>query len=574
MRGADVLLEVLRAEGVTKIFGNPGTTELPLIDALARYPEIEYVLALQEASAVAMADGYAQVTRRPAFVNLHTAGGLGHGMGNILNAVASCTPLVVTAGQQDQRHRVTYPLLGANLTAMASSVAKWTHEVTDISEIPIVVRRAFQDAMAAPRGIVFLSLPMDVMDQVGLVDPGRRSLIERSILPPEVTELADLVASYEPGRLALLAGDDVVAGDSTAEVIALAETLGTPVFGSSWPAVNSFPPAHPLWMGNLPTKASEIAERLSKFDAIFALGGKSLITILYTEGPVVPENVEIIHLSSNPLDLGRTYYTRLGVTGDIAVTLSRLLQVLEVKLPSNREKVARVISSAQKRRACELTESRAHVEARYKELPIPPMVAAYEMMRAIPPETLIVDEALSATKYVRMFHRSGRAGDYRFFRGGGLGWGMPAAVGCCLGLGRKTTVCVMGDGAAMYSPQALWSAANQKLPIVFVIMNNREYNVLKNFMREQKHYISAQTRRFIGMDLTSPPIDYVSLAQSMGLKGTRIESASMIADAVAAAIKCAEPALIEIAIGCEDSRVTDRATMQASLRAEVGEYAY
>jgi benzoylformate decarboxylase len=552
MRGADVLLEVLRGEGVTKIFGNPGTTELPLIDALARYPEIDYVLALQEASAVAMADGYAQVTRRPAFVNLHTAGGLGHGMGNILNAVASCTPLVITAGQQDQRHRVTYPLLGANLTAMATSVAKWTHEVTDIAEIPIVVRRAFQDAMAAPRGIVFLSLPMDVMDQVGLVDPGRRSLIDRCILPPEVTELAELVSSYEPGRLALLAGDDVVAGDSAAEVVALAEALGAPVFGSSWPAVNSFPPTHPLWMGNLPTKASEIAERLSQFDAIFALGGKSLITILYTAGPVVPEDVEIIHLSPNPLDLGRTYYTRLGITGDIAVTVARLLQVLEPNSQRKRDKVAHVIASAQERRARGLTESRAQVEARYNELPIPPMVAAYEMMRAIPPETLIVDEALAVTKYVRMFHQSGRAGDYRFFRGGGLGWGMPAAVGCSLGLGRKATVCVMGDGAAMYSPQALWSAANQKLPIVFVIMNNREYNVLKNFMREQPHFVSAQTGRFIGMDLTSPTVDYVALAQSMGVRGVRVESAAKIAEAVAEAIERAEPALIEIAIGCQD----------------------
>jgi benzoylformate decarboxylase len=549
MRGADIVLDVLRSEGVTKIFGNPGTTELPLIDALANYPDIEYVLALQEASAVAMADGYAQVTRRPAFVNLHTAGGLGHGMGNILNAVASSTPLVITAGQQDQRHKITYPLLAADLTGLASSVAKWTHEVTDIAELPIVLRRAFQDAMAAPRGIVFVSLPMDVMDQVGLIDPGKRSFIERAVTAPDVTDLAALVASYKPGRLALLAGDEVIASDSAAEVVALAEVLGAPVFGSSWPAVNSFPPGHPLWMGNLPTKAAEIADCLSGFDAVFALGGKSLITVLYMEGPVVPESVDILQLSPNALDLGRTYYTRLGVTGDLAVTVARLIQALEPLLASTKAVRSEMITRARERRAMEHAANLAQVESLRGQSPIAPMVAAFEMMKAIPPGTLMVDESLATMKYVRMFYQTMQAGEYRFFRGGGLGWGMPAAVGCSLGLGGKPTVCVLGDGAAMYSPQALWTAVNQRLPIVYVIMNNREYNILKNFMREQTHYLSAQSGRFVAMDLTSPAIDYVALAQSMGVKGIRIEDASLIGDAVAAAIARAEPYLIEIAIG-------------------------
>ena len=316
MRGADVVLEVLRSEGVTKIFGNPGTTELPLIDALARYPDIEYVLALQEATAVAMADGYAQTTRRPAFVNLHTAGGLGHGMGNILNALSSSTPLVITAGQQDRRHRVTDPLLAANLTGLASSFAKWTHEVSHIAELPIVLRRAFHDSLAAPRGIVFISLPMDVLDEVGLVD-AESSQIQRSVTPPKVGDLAALLASFEPGRLALLAGDEVVAGNASAEVVELAEMLGAPVFGSSWPAVNSFPPGHALWKGNLPTRATEIAAWLEGYDALFALGGKALITILYSEGSALPERLDLIHLSPNSQDLGRTYCTRLGVTGDL-----------------------------------------------------------------------------------------------------------------------------------------------------------------------------------------------------------------------------------------------------------------
>src|SRR5436305_993176 len=175
-RGAGVLLEILQSEGVEYIFGNPGTTELPLIDALLEAPDIRYILALQEASAVAMADGYAQAARKPGFINLHTAGGLGHGMGNLLNASVSQTPLVVTAGQQDSRHTITDPLLFGDLVTIARPAVKWAHEVAHADQLPVLVRRAFNDAKAVPTGPVFLSLPMDVMEEmcsVGIDEPSR-----------------------------------------------------------------------------------------------------------------------------------------------------------------------------------------------------------------------------------------------------------------------------------------------------------------------------------------------------------------------------------------------------------------
>ena len=173
-RGAELLLEILVSEGVEYIFGNPGTTELPLMDALLRTPHLKYILALQEASAVAMADGYAQASGRPGFLNLHTAGGLGHGMGNLLNAAIAQTPLVITAGQQDLRHAVTDPLLFDDLVRIATPTVKWAREVTSAEQLPILVRRAFHDASAAPSGPVFLSLPMDVMEQVTGVGIGER----------------------------------------------------------------------------------------------------------------------------------------------------------------------------------------------------------------------------------------------------------------------------------------------------------------------------------------------------------------------------------------------------------------
>ncbi len=327
-RGADLLLEILRSEGVEYIFGNPGTTELPLMDALLGTPAIRYILALQEASAVAMADGYAQAARRPGFLNLHTAGGLGHGMGNLLNASVSQTPLVVTAGQQDSRHTITDPLLFGDLLQIARPAVKWAHEVAHADQLPVLVRRAFHDANAAPTGPVFLSLPMDVMEEMSAVGIEERSVIDRRPVAGSLDLLAEQLAAIPPGRLLIIAGDEVHASDAAAEVVALAETLGAPVYGSSWPSRIPFPTAHPLWCGNMPTKATEIAAKLADYDALFALGGKSLITILYTEGPAVPPGCTVLQMSSDVRDLGRTYMTPLSVVGDIKASLQALAPLL------------------------------------------------------------------------------------------------------------------------------------------------------------------------------------------------------------------------------------------------------
>src|SRR5580658_6811564 len=206
-RGATVLLEILRSEGVEFIFGNPGTTELPLMDALLATPDIHYVLGLQEASVVAMADGYAQASRKPGFINLHTAGGLGHGLGNLLNASVSQTPLVVTAGQQDSRHTITDPLLFGDLVAIARPAVKWAHEVAHADQLPVLVRRAFHDAQAAPTGPVFLSLPMDVMEELSSVGIGESSTIDRRPIAGSLQTLAAYLTGIAPGRLLIIAGD-------------------------------------------------------------------------------------------------------------------------------------------------------------------------------------------------------------------------------------------------------------------------------------------------------------------------------------------------------------------------------
>lgn len=550
-RGAELLLEILVSEGVEYIFGNPGTTELPLMDALQRTPHLKYILALQEASAVAMADGYVQAARRPGFLNLHTAGGLGHGMGNLLNAAIAQTPLVITAGQQDLRHAVADPLLFDDLVRIATPTVKWAREVTAAEQLPVLVRRAFHDASAAPSGPVFLSLPMDVMEEMSGVGIGEPSVIDREAIAGSLPKLAAYLGALKPGRLAIIAGDEIHASDAAAEVVRIAELLGAPVYGSSWPSRIPFPTSHPLWAGNLPTVASKIAEILSDYDAIFALGGKSLITILYSEGPAVPKGCDVFQLSSDVRDLGRTYVTKLSVVGHIQASLRALLPHIERVVEPNASAYEECNRQARLRQCMRRDALSERVDRQFGEAVTTPLVAACEAVRAIGPDVAIVDEAIATSSHVRGFLDSDSPRQYSFLRGGALGWGMPAAVGCSLGLGRQPVACLVGDGAALYSPQALWTAAHERLPVTFIVMNNREYNVLKNFMRSQPNYVSARTGRFIAMEIDEPAVDYVALARSFGVSARRIERAGEIAPAVEAAIASERPHLLDIAIRAE-----------------------
>ena len=277
-------------------------------------------------------------------------------------------------------------------------------------------------------------------------------------------------------------------------------------------------------------------------------GGKSLITILYTEGSAVPPGCAIFQMSADVRDLGRTYETPLSVVGDIKASLQAMAPLLEAATALKAaayEALRREARQVQQRR---LEKMALMADAQMGAPVTTPLVAAREVVLAIGPEIPIVDEAIATSVQVRGFLHSMSPRQYSFLRGGGLGWGMPAAVGCSLGLGRQPVVCLVGDGAALYSPQALWTAAHQNLPVTFIVMNNREYNVLKNFMKGQSDYVSARSNRFIAMDIEKPVIDYLALARSMGVRASRIEKATDIASAVEAAIASGTPNLIEIVI--------------------------
>ena len=377
---------------------------------------------------------------------------------------------------------------------------------------------------------------------------GETSTIDQRAVAGSLDRLAERLAAIAPGRLALIAGDEIDASDASAQMVALADLLAAPVYGSSWPAHIPFPTAHPLWAGNLPTRADAIADILGRYDAVFALGGKSLITVLYSEVSAVPPGVQVFQLSADVRDLGRTYATALSTVGDIRASLDALLPLLGPRLADRADAFEHLRSQAVTARAGRRARLAAAADAAFEDPVIAPLVAAREVARAVGAETTIVDEAPATLTHLRTFLDSPSAHQYAAMRGGVLGWGMPAAVGFSLGLDRAPVVCVVGDGAAMYSPQALWTAAHERLPVTFVVINNAEYNILKNFMKGQAHYASVRANRFIAMDLTDPRIDFLALAASMGVPGRRVTAAADIAPAIEAGIRSGCANLVEVVV--------------------------
>ncbi len=541
----DVLLEVLRTEGVTHIFGNPGSTELPLIDALADADDLHYVLGLQEATVLGMADGYAQASGRPAFVNLHTSAGLGNAIGNLTNARANRSPLVVTAGQQDLRHLHHDPLLSGPLVELAGGAVKWGHEVRTAAELGTVLRRAFSDAAAPPAGPVFVALPMDLLDEDVTSGAPPPSTIHPIGTAAALEELAELLTDVPVGRIGLVLGDAVAASGAVSAAVGLAEALGAPVHGAPLHGQGVFPPAHPLWQGMLNPAADAIAGVLGRYDRVLLVGEQAFMVYPYTPGPAVPPNVELLHLSPDAGQLGRAWPVRLGLAGDPRTSLEALLPLVRARADS--AAAADALASAQEQRTADIERLETSAAERYGAAPMHPMAAAHALVRAVPPDTFVVDEAITTGVYVRGFHHWTEPGRYFFCTGGGLGWGMPAACGVSLAHGRAPVLCVVGDGSAMYSPQALWTAAAEQLPVVFAVVNNRQYKILKGYLAGRGGP-AATTGRFVGMDLDDPPVDYVALATSMAVAATRVDHAGDVGDVVRAALASGRPHLVELPI--------------------------
>uniref|UniRef100_UPI000670FEC4 thiamine pyrophosphate-binding protein n=1 Tax=Kitasatospora sp. MY 5-36 TaxID=1678027 RepID=UPI000670FEC4 len=338
MRPVEAMLEILRAEGVTTVFGNPGTSELPFTDALSAAGDIDYVLGAHEGSVVAMADGYARATGRTAFVSLHIAAGLANGLVGLLNASRSRTPMVVTAGQQDRRHLAFDPMLSGDLIGLASAAVKQTFDVQHAHDLPLMLTRAFAAARRAPAGPVFLSIPMDLLtEDVDVEVPGRSTLAPQGPAT-ELAAAAGLLAAAE--RPALVAGDAVGRDGAVAELTALAEALGAVTYHQPMNDNLDFPTSHPLYGGMLGATHAAIRETLAAHDTVLIVGTHAFMAHHYTPGSPIPETTTVLQLDADAAELGRNFGVRLGLHGALRPSLAALAEQLAGRVPRAAERTA------------------------------------------------------------------------------------------------------------------------------------------------------------------------------------------------------------------------------------------
>jgi benzoylformate decarboxylase len=548
MSGKRAFLELLKQEGVEIIFGNPGTTELPLMDALAVETGLRYVLGLQEASVLAMADGYAQASGKLAFANLHVTPGLGNAMGMLYDAQKSGTPILVTAGQHDQSFNFSEPILWADLPEIARPLVKWSAEVRRLADLPRAVHRAVKTALAPPTGPVFLSLPADVLNEEGELELGAPTRVAPRLRGDReaVEQAATLIAKAE--RPLIIAGDAVAQSRALPELVALAELIGAGVFAEGIPNTASFPTSHPLFRGTFVRLAPAIRQVLAQHDLLLSVGGDLFTMSLPSDVEPVPEGMAIIHLDTDPWELGKNYAAQVAILGDPKATLPELTARVAEQMSAPRQAQARTrLEQTSREVAAQLDTLKAKARADTDKKPIQPLALHHAIAELLPANAVVVDESISSSAGLRRFLKSEDAQSFFGLRGGGIGWGLPAAIGIKLALPDRPVVALVGDGSAMYTCQALWTAAHDHVPVTFIILNNASYRILKQRTNAMKAH-AAQTDNFVGMDLVAPRIDYVGLARSLGVQAERADTVAGVCALLKKSLAGKEPMLIDAEI--------------------------
>lgn len=515
--------DLFRKLGMTTIFGNPGSTELPM---LADYPDdFKYVLGLQEAAVVGMADGHAQVTGKPTLVNLHTAPGLGNAVGAIFNAQANHSPVVITVGQQ-VRAQVT---MQANLTnrdaiRVPDPYVKYSYEPARAEDVPLALAHAIHLASLPPMGPVMVSIPMDDWD-VEMDATEAAHVIDRAVVgrsgadPAAVEELAARIkAAKNP---VLVAGPDIDAAGAWDDAIALAESQNLSVWAS--PATGGgrlgFPESHPHWRGVLPPAIQPIGETLKDHDLVLVVGSSVFPYYPYLPGPLLGENTELVQITSDPDEAARAPMGN-AIVADVKLTLAALNGALgETDRP-----------------AIEAWPGPVRME---ETDPLNPSTVMNTLKQVIPDDAVIVLEAPTSTMALRNQLRISKPNSYFFGAGGGLGFGLSSAVGIQYAEDRPV-VCVLGEGSVQYAVTAFWTAAAYDIPVTFLVLRNEEYGILKWFADVE------QVTGVPGLDL--PALETVKIASGYGIESVSVSSAEEVEAALKEAIADPKPRLVEVPV--------------------------
>jgi benzoylformate decarboxylase len=519
----EVAFELFRERGMTTIFGNPGSTELPM---LAEFPDdFRYVLGLQEAVAVGMADGYAQASGLPTHVNLHTAPGVGNGMGAIFNAQANHSPLVVTAGQQVRAHiTMQANLTNRDATRVVHPFVKWSFEPPRAQDVPHALARAIHAASLPPKGPAFVSLPMDDWNEEA--DPESSHVVARTAEPrsaPDPDAVRSLAKRLEEASSpVLVAGPDIDAAGAWDDAVAFAERQKLPVFASPAPGGGriGFPEGHPLFQGVLPPAIGPVTETLKGRDLILVVGSSVFPYYPYIPGPLLPDGAALVAITSDPDEAARAPMGDV-ILADVGLALKALLGE---------------VGEANRTEPDPLPEPTGGDETD----PLTPTMVNRTLGDVFPDDGIVVLESPSSTLSLRNQLRLSRPGSYYFGAGGGLGFGLAAAIGVQLAQPDRPVVCVLGEGSAQYAIAGFWTAAAYDVPVTFLVLRNEEYAILKWFADIE------EVKGAPGLDL--PKLEVGKVAQAYGVSSQVVSGREELQEALKTAIASDKPELVEVPV--------------------------
>jgi benzoylformate decarboxylase len=513
----DATLDLLRAFGIRKVFGNPGSTELPL---LSDWPDdIDYVLGLQEASVVGMADGYAQATRNAGFVNLHSAAGVGNALGNIYTAHRNQTPLVITAGQQA---RSILPLQAFLYAERASEFprpyVKYSVEPARAEDVPAAIARAYYVAMQPPCGPTFVSVPID--DWTHPAQPIAARAVSRELGPDKDAMQALVAALSASKKPALVVGPGVDRAAAVGLMVEVAERTKAAVWVSPFSARCSFPERHPQFAGFLHASPAQLSDALREHDLVVVIGAPVFTFHVEGHASIFDGDTTIFQITDDPTAAAVTP-TGSSIVATMKPALAKLLELLPATKRAN-------------------PASRSLPAAPDAADPIPAAYLMHALSETMPRSAALVEEAPSHRPTMQTLLPMPGQDSFYTMASGGLGHGLPASVGVALGNPDRHTVCLIGDGSAMYSIQALWTAAQRKLPLTVIVINNSGYGAMRSFSQVM------QVRNVPGLDL--PGLDFVKLAQGMGCAAVRVTKSAELAPALKRAFADSGTSLIEVIV--------------------------
>ena len=543
--GRSAFLALLKDEGITHLFGNPGTTELPIMHALKDHPDLTYVMAMQESLVVAIADGYSRASGRLVACNVHVAPGLGNAMGSLFNAKFTGTPMILTAGQQEQGHGLMEPVLYGPLVQMAEPLVKWAVEVTRLEDLPRIVRRAAKIATTPPTGPVFISLPGDILNSEAGIELGRSTRVDTRVRPSDELLQALTQRILRAQRPVIVAGDEIVKSDALAEAAQLAETLGAPAYQCSTPYGVHFLSENPCFLGALSRLQKQVREVLSPYDLMIVLGADPLRMSVHSVVDPLPDGLSIVQVGLVDWDLAKNYGTEIALKADVKETLRALVPALKSAGGAALETRAKngIAELAEKNWSAKRKAAVEQISRAASKCPIDPDWLALQLVESMPDNAILVDEGLTSSRQVLTLRPHRDRYGYHALASGGIGWGLPASVGVSLANPERPVVCFSGDGSAMYSIQALWTAAHHKLPLSVVIVNNGGYRIIK-----QRLLALHGDDHYVGMDFADPPVDFVGVAKSLGLEAIRISDPAELKPQLKSAFARPGAKLIEVMV--------------------------